>query len=167
MRKLGVHSSNVRKFYEKLNMIRKAHNVLSDLDTALVLKGINYLSKSSRYTPNVKSRIVTTTKRQSRTVNEEAIIGRFADNYFDYIKAVKDLPQITCISCEILVRPSEAKIISSRRKKLDNDKFSQLRQYLCSEQRSFKGKQIVDNIIDICVTTVIRNLITMKCRVFQ
>ena len=58
------------------------------------------------------------------------------------------MPQITCISCEILVRPSEAKIISSRRKKLDNDKFSQLRQYLCSEQRSLKGKQIVDNILN-------------------
>ena len=38
MRKFGVHSSNVRKFYEKLNLIRKAHNVLSDLDAALVLK---------------------------------------------------------------------------------------------------------------------------------
>ena len=47
MRKLGVHSSNVRKFYEKLDMIRKAHNVLCDLDTALVLKDIDYLTKLS------------------------------------------------------------------------------------------------------------------------
>ena len=148
MQKLGVHSSNVRKFYEKLNLIRKAHNVLSDLDTALVLKDIDYLIKLSRYTPNVKSRVVTTIKRQSHTVNEEAIIGRFADHYFDYVKAVKDLPQLTCISCEILVRPSETKIISSRRKKLDNDKFTHLRQYLCSEQRSFKGKEIVENILN-------------------
>ena len=80
MRKLGVHSSNVRKFYEKLNLIRKAHNVLFDLDTALFLKDIDYLIKLSRYTPNVKSRVVTTIKRQSPTVNEEAIIGRFADH---------------------------------------------------------------------------------------
>ena len=36
MRKLGAHSSNVRKLYEKLNLIRKAHNVLSDLNAALV-----------------------------------------------------------------------------------------------------------------------------------
>ena len=41
-------------------MIRKAHNILCDLDTALVLKDIDYLTKLSRYTPKVKSRVVTT-----------------------------------------------------------------------------------------------------------
>ena len=97
MRKLGVHSSNVRKFYEKINLIRKAHNVLSDLDAALVLKDIDYLIKIIKYIPVVKSKVVTT-ERQSRIVNEEAIIGRFGDHYFDYVKAVKDLPPFTCIS---------------------------------------------------------------------
>ena len=125
MRKLGVHGYNVRKMYEKLHLIRKAHNILSDLDTALVLKDIDYLIKLTKYIPVVKSKVVAFTERQSRIVNEESIIGRFEDHYLYYVKAVKDLPQFTCISCKILVRPSEAKIISSRRKKLDNDKFSQ------------------------------------------
>ena len=148
LRKLGVHSFNVRKMYEKLNLIRKAHNVLSDLDTALVLKDIDYLIKLTKYIPVVKSKVVTITERQSRIVNEEIIIGRFEDHYLEYVKAVKDLPQFTCISCEILVRPTEAKIISSRRKKLDNDKFTQLKQYLCSEQRESMGKEIIDSIFN-------------------
>ena len=147
MRKLGVHSSNVRKLYEKLNLIRKAHNVLSDLNAALILKDIDYFIKLTKYIPVVKSKVVTT-ERHSRIVNEEVIIGRFGDHYFDYVKAVKDLPQFTCISCEILIRPSEAKIISSRRKKLDNGKFTQLRQYLCSEQRASMGKEIIETIFN-------------------
>ena len=115
-RKLGVHGCNVSKIYEKLNLIRKAHNILSDLDTALVLKDIDYLIKLTNYIPVVKSKVVTITERQSRIVNEESIIERYEDHYLQYVEAVKDLPQFTCISCEILVRPSEAKIISSRRK---------------------------------------------------
>ena len=91
LRKLGVHSFNVRKIYEKLNLIRKAHNVLSDLDTALVLKDIDYLIKLTKYIPVVKSKVVTITERQSRIVNEEIIIGRFEDHYLQYVKAVKDL----------------------------------------------------------------------------
>ena len=58
------------------------------------------------------------------------------------------MPQFTCISCEILIRPSEANIISSRRKKLDNDKFTQLKQYLCSEQRASMGKEIIETIFN-------------------
>ena len=146
MRKLGVYSCNVRKIYEKLNFLRKAHNVLSDLDTALVLKDIDYLIKLTKYIPVVKSKVITITERQSRLVNDETIIERFEDHYLEYVKAVKDLPQFTCISCEILLRPSEAKIISSRRKKLDNDKFTQLKQYLCSEQRQSMGKEIIESI---------------------
>ena len=148
MRKLGVHSCNVRKIYEKLNLIRKAHNILSDSDTALVLKDVDYLIKLTKYIPVVKSKVVTITERQSRIVNEEIIKGRFEDHYLDYVKAVKDLPQFTCISFEILVRPSEAKIISSRRKKLDNDKFTQLKQYLCSEQRESMGRDIIESIFN-------------------
>ena len=52
------------------------------------------------------------------------------------------------LSCEILIRSSEAKIISSRRKKLDNDKFTQLKQYLCSEQRASMGKEIIKTIFN-------------------
>ena len=58
------------------------------------------------------------------------------------------MPQFTCISCEILIRPSEAKIISSRRKKLDNGKVTQLRQYLYSEQRASMGKEIIETIFN-------------------
>ena len=165
LRKLGVHSFNVRKIYEKLNLIRKAHNILSDLDTALVLKDIDYLIKLTKYIPVVKSKVVTITERQSQIVNEEIIIRRFEDHYLGYVKAVKDLPQFTCISCEILVRPSEAKIISSRRKKLDNDKFTQLKQYLCSEQRESMGKKIIGSIFNrylcnYCNTKLNNNEIT-------
>ena len=92
MQKLGVHSCNVRKIYEKLNLIRKAHNILSDLDTALVLKDIHYLINLTKYIAVIKSKVVTITERKSHIVNEEIITGRFEDHYFDYVKAVIDLP---------------------------------------------------------------------------
>ena len=72
--------------YEKLNLIKKAHNLLSDLDTALVLKDIDYLIKLTKYIPVVKSKVVAITERQPRIVNEEVIVGRFGDHYFDYVK---------------------------------------------------------------------------------
>ena len=40
------------------------------------------------------------------------------------------------------------KIISSRRKKLDNEKLTQLKQYLCSEQRASMGKEIIESIFN-------------------
>ena len=48
IRKVGVHSSNIRQFYAKVNLVKKAHNFLSDLDTSLILKDIDYMIKLTR-----------------------------------------------------------------------------------------------------------------------
>ena len=45
LRKVGVHSSNMRQFYDKINLIKRAHNFLSDLDTSFILKDIDYIIK--------------------------------------------------------------------------------------------------------------------------
>ena len=66
----------------------------------------------------------------------------------EYINYVANLPQITCISCKILVKPTEAKLISNRRKKLNNSKFTELKQYLCSEKRESLGKEKVTSLVN-------------------
>ena len=66
---------------------------------------------------------------------------QYCDQYSDFLKKMKDLPKFTCISCEVLIKPSEAKSITNRRTKLDNDSFTKLKQYLCIEQRVSIGKE--------------------------
>ena len=119
LRTVAVHSSNIRKFYDKLNLVKRAHNFLCDLDTSLVLKDINYLIKLTRYIPTVKSKVVENTSRKTCIVNEETVNERFEDHYLDYLKFVKDLPQYSYISCESLIKPSDPKIISNRMKKIE------------------------------------------------
>ena len=141
LRNKAVHSANIRKFYDKLNRVKQAHNFLSDLDASLVLKDMDYLIKLVRYMPLVKSKVVENVERTSSIVNEDTAIEKYGDHHLQYLNYVKNLPQITCVSCEILVRPTEAKLISRRRRKLDNFKFTELKQYLCSEKRESLGKK--------------------------
>ena len=148
LRKVGVHSSNIRQFYDKINLVKKAHNFLSDLDTSLILKDIDYMIKLTRYIPVTKSKVLDNVSRKSCIVNENNVIGQYGDQYSDFLKKIKDLPKFTCISCEILIKTSEAKIITNRRKKLDNDSFTQLKQHLCSEQRASIGKEKVESILN-------------------
>ena len=145
LRKVGVHSFNVRQFYGKLNLVKKAHNFLSDLDTSLILKDIDYIIKLTRYLPVTKSKVLDNVSRKSSIVNENTVMEQYGDQYSDFLKNIKDLPKFTCISCEVLIKPSEAKVITSRRKKLDNDSFTKLKQYLCSERRASIGKEKVGN----------------------
>ena len=148
LRNNAVHSSNIRKFYDKLNRVKQAHNFLSDLDASLVLKDMDYLIKLVRYMPLVKSKVVENVEHTSCIVNEDTVTEKYGDHHLQYRKYVKNLTQITCVSCEILVRPTEAKLISSRRRKLDNSKFTELKQYLCSEKRESLGKEKVDSIVN-------------------
>ena len=98
--------------------------------------------------PLAKSKILENVSRTSCVVNEGTVIEKYGDQHLEYLNYVKNLPQTTCVSCEILVRPTEAKPISNRRRKLDNAKFTELKQYLCSEQRESLGKEKVDSIVD-------------------
>ena len=73
---------------------------------------------------------------------------QYCDQYSDFLKKINDLPKFTCISCEMLIKPSEAKIITNCRKKLDNDRFTRLKQYLCSEERASIGKEKIESIFN-------------------
>ena len=112
------------------------------------MKDNNYLIKLTRYSPTVKSKVVENASRKTCIVNEETVNERFEDHYLDYLKFVKDLPQYSCISCESLIKPSDSKIISHRMKKLNNDTFVELKQYLCSEKRESIGKERVDSVLN-------------------
>ena len=130
----------------QFDLVKKAHNFLSDLDTSLILKDIDYIIKLTRYIPATKSQVLANLSRKSCIVNENTVMEQYGDQYSDFLKKMKDLPKFTSISCEVLVKPSEAKIITIRREKLDNDRFTQLKQYLCSEQRASIGKVKVESI---------------------
>ena len=134
LRKVGVHSSNMRQFYDKINLAKRAHNFLSDLDTSFILKDIDYIIKLTRYIPANKSKVLDNISHNSCIVNENTVMEQYCDQYSDFLKKMKDLPKFTSISCEVLIKPSEAKSITNRRTKLDNDSFTKLKQYLCSEQ---------------------------------
>ena len=150
LRKAGVHSFNLRQFYGKLNLVKKAHNFLSDLDTSLTLKDIDYIIKLTRYLPVTKSKLLDNVLRKSSIliVNENTVMEQYGDQYSDFLKNIKDLPKFICISCEVLIKPSEAKVITSRRKKLDNDSFTKLKQYLCSERRASIDKEKIESILN-------------------
>ena len=90
---VGVHSSNIRKFYDKLNLVKRAHNFLCDLDTSLVLEDINYLIKLTRYTSTVNSKVVENASRKTCIAKEETVNKRFKNQYLDNLKLVKDLLQ--------------------------------------------------------------------------
>ena len=107
LRKVGVHSFNVRQFYGKRNLVKKAHNFLSDLDTSLILKDIDYIIKLTRYLPVTKSKVLDNVSRKSSIVNENTVMEQYGDQYSDFLKNIKDLPKFTCISCEALIKPKE------------------------------------------------------------
>ena len=91
LRKVGVHSSNMRQFYDKINLVKRAHNFLSDLDTSFILKDIDYIIKLTKYIPANKSKVLDNISRNSCIVNENTVMEQYCDQYSDFLKKLRSV----------------------------------------------------------------------------
>ena len=149
LRKLVPHYENTRKVYSLLNELRNMHEMVADLDTALICGDISYIVKLCKYMPPEKPSKVFNVIRPQEDVNKERLLEKYGKHFTEYYKAIENLPDPnSCISCEKLITQGNSSVIKEKWSKLDNNAWSTLLVYLNSNQRIIMhGEHNIESLV--------------------
>ena len=118
VRKLSIHYKNCRKLMTLLNNLNTAHQIIHDMDVATVVGDIEYL---------IKLLALPTTKSPSVFSSSDYPPNQL-ENYDKYKAAFekncKDLPEIVCQSCDMLIPVKDIKYPKDTWLKIQNKTFA-------------------------------------------